>query len=176
MFSIPTFAGAQQPTSGLRVGDAVRFTRRDDGTDHGFSARYRCEGIISGFSSDTVLVAADRNCATAEFAMARLSEVKVKRGDRGSRIRHFTFGALLGTVVGGVIGRVRAGDGCHVAPCDDAGFAIGILTVTGAAVGGLIGGGVGLVIPAGRQWVPLPRILIRVAPIEPRSSHSNLSP
>jgi len=165
LFSIPPFISAQQPAPGVQAGDPVRFTVRDESIDLGPATKYRCEGTVSGFSSDTVLVAADRNCATAAFVLTNLSELEIKGSDRGSRLSHFTYGALFGIVVGGVIGRVSAGDGCKVSQCDDAGFAIGILTMGGATVGGAIGAGIGLAIPAGRPWVPVPRILFRVTPV-----------
>jgi hypothetical protein len=165
VFTIPTLISAQQPAPGVQAGDPVRFTIRDEGIGLGSAAKYRCEGTVSGFSSDTVLVAADRDCATAAFAPTNLSELEIKGGDRGSRLSHFSYGALLGIVVGGVIGRVSAGDGCKVSQCDDAGFAIGVITMVGATVGGAIGAGVGLAIPAGRPWVPLPRIVFRVTPV-----------
>ncbi len=66
--SIPTFITAQQLAPGVKAGDAVRFTIREEGSDRGASARYRCEGTVSGFSFDALLVAADQNCATTGFA------------------------------------------------------------------------------------------------------------
>ena len=142
-----------QTTAVGRFGDDVRFTATAN-TSSTANSQVNCEGEVSGYSLDTVLIRPIGYCR--RFAsLIDLTEVEVGR-DRGSRPRHVLKGLLLGIVAGGVAGFLIAGDGCQKGfQCDDGGLAVVEFTATGMTVGGLVGGIVGASLPAGLQWRPM---------------------
>ena len=75
----------------------------------------------------------------------------ISDGDAGSRLAHTALGLVGGAIVGGVIGRISAGDGCVVEGCDDGVLVVRIKTVIGAAVGAVAGAVIGAALPAGRR-------------------------
>ena len=109
----------------------------------------RCEGWVAAVAGDTIVLGEQRDCPRGNHDAV----LRVARGDRGSRIAHAGLGLIGGGLVGGIIGRVAAGDGCRIEGCDDGGLAIGILTVGGAAAGAVFGTLVGATLPAGPQWL-----------------------
>jgi len=109
-----------------------------------------CIAPVGGAVGDTLLLARTANCSSG----SHLARVRVSRGDYGGRFEHTALGLLIGAVTGGLIGRIAAGNGCaDSGPCDDAGFAIGAITVVGVGTGALIGVVAGAVMPAGPRWV-----------------------
>ena len=109
-----------------------------------------CIAPVGGVVRDTLLLARSANCSSG----SHLARVRVSRGDAGGRFEHAALGLLIGAVTGGVIGRIAAGNGCtNSGPCDDAGFAIGAITVVGVGTGALIGVVAGAIMPAGPRWV-----------------------
>ncbi|MGZ3374727.1 MAG: hypothetical protein ACXU9O_15225 [Gemmatimonadaceae bacterium] len=111
-----------------------------------------CEGTVFGTVADTILIKPEYGCLKENSARTEISEVHIEGKNRGSRLQHFVYAALIGAIAGGVIGRLVAGDGCTMPICDDGEFAIGVITTAGVAVGATAGGAVGLALPAGRQW------------------------
>lgn len=98
---------------------------------------------------DTIVVAARSSCAFGTYP----ATVWQARPALGGRLGQAFIGLGAGAVVGGVAGRLAAGDGCRISPCDDAGFAIGALIVTGVWVGALAGSFVGAAVPPIRRWI-----------------------
>ena len=139
-------AGAQAP----RVGELVeaRIVGPADTV-----AGQLCRAWIGAFAGDTLVLNRSASCARG----TRLARVRVYSDDHGSRLKHTGIGFLAGAVAGGVFGRIVAGNGCGSAGfCgDDAGYAIGIITMVGTAAGALVGTVLGVAMPAGRRWIQL---------------------
>ena len=134
-------------TSALRPGALVRFRAEYLGDV------VRCDGRIASFTDDTLEVGTARPCAQVLFPRSALREVEVAQADHGSRLVHTGAGLLIGTVAGGVVGRLVAGNGCSgTGGCDDGGLAIAVVTIGGMGLGALIGTVVGVSLPAGIQW------------------------
>ena len=110
-----------------------------------------CRAWLGAVAGDTLLLNRSESCRTG----SHVARLRVHTDDRGSRLQHAGVGLLAGAVVGGLIGRVSAGDGCTIAGCDEGGFAIGVITLVGTVTGALVGVVVGTALPAGRRWVDL---------------------
>jgi hypothetical protein len=145
-------AAAQDFAVGPRAGATVRFKIVDRTNESVLRTSRTCEGVIFGTVSDTILIEPERTCLKNNSARTEIGDLHIEGENRGSRLQHFVYAGLLGAIAGGVIGRLLAGDGCTIPGCDDAGFAIGVITTAGVAVGATAGGAVGLALPAGRQW------------------------
>ena len=142
-----TTALAQQPAASM-LGARVRFDLVSESADAIGLSRYNCEGTVTGATGDTVVIT-PQTCAIYGSVRYEVSALQIEAGERGSRARHFFYGMLIGAVAGGIIGRLRAGD-------DDAGYAIAVITAGGVSIGTIVGGAVGLILPAGNQWRALP--------------------
>lgn len=118
----------------------------------------RCEGTVARLAGDTLVLAPGGACPAGAY----LADVRVQRGHRGSRLGHAGLGLVGGIVVGGVVARVAAGDGCRVAGCDGD-YAVAVTTLGGVLLGGGLGTLIGAVLPAGPQWAPLGAQPLRVA-------------
>jgi hypothetical protein len=101
-----------------------------------------CSGRVTSASQDTLLVIAGGSCARGSY----LAELQVIRGDRGSRATHVGFGAFVGGLAGALAARAGAKDA-------NTGVVSRGKMWAGLAVGGLAGGAVGFVLPAGPLWV-----------------------
>ena len=109
----------------------------------------RCEGWVDAVAGDSIVLGRHRDCPRG----SHVAVLRAARGHRGSRLAHAGLGLLGGGLVGGIIGRVAAGDGCRISPCDDGELAVAILTVGGAAAGAAVGALIGALRPAGPQWL-----------------------
>jgi len=109
----------------------------------------RCEGWVAAVAKDTIVLGQPRECPRGSHAAV----LRVARGDCGSRLAHAGLGFLGGGLAGGIVGRVAAGDGCRISPCDDGEIAVVILTVGGAAAGAALGTLLGALLPAGPRWL-----------------------
>ena len=152
-----TTASAQQPAASM-LGARVKFDLVSEGADAKAQSSDNCEGTVAASTGDTLLIAPSKTCAINGSLRQEVSALHIEAGNRGSRGNHLLYGILIGAVTGGVIGRVVAGDGCRIPGCDDAGFAVGVITTEGIALGTIVGGVVGLILPAGTQWRALPHI------------------
>ena len=109
----------------------------------------RCEGWVDAVAGDTIVLGRQRDCPRG----SHVAVLRVARGDRGSRLAHAGLGLLGGGLVGGIVGRVAAGDGCRISGCDDGELAVVITTVGGAVAGAALGTLLGALRPAGPQWL-----------------------
>ena len=111
-----------------------------------------CRAWIGAVAGDTLVHNRSASCSKG----VHVARVRLHTDDRGSRLKHAGVGLLAGGVTGGILGRLSVGNGC-VDPggCDDAGFAIGVITMVGTMAGALVGVVVGVAMPAGRRWVQL---------------------
>ena len=111
-----------------------------------------CSAWLGAVAGDTLVLDRSASCARG----SHVARVRVYTDDRGSRLKHTGIGLLAGAVTGGIMGRLTAGNGCTgPGGCDDAGFAIGVITTAGTLAGALVGVVVGVAMPAGRRWVQL---------------------
>ena len=155
---VPGALRAQEPAATLRSDGALpgelpaadeRVRFRPSVT----AGRRWCDGRVALVAGDTLVVAGARGCPSGELRQASIADVRIARGDHGSRLTHAVLGVLGGAVVGGGIGRLAAGDGCRRSGCSDGGYAVGVLTGVGLYAGALVGGTIGLALPAGTRWV-----------------------
>jgi len=105
--------------------------------------------LVADVVGDTIVLGQPRSCPLGSY----VADLRVARGDRGSRLAHTGIGFVGGALAGGVIARISAGDGCQIEGCDDGDLVIGIMTVVGTAAGAVIGALVGAALPAGPQWL-----------------------
>jgi hypothetical protein len=114
-----------------------------------------CSAPVAAFDGDTLVLAAQWSCPRGSYA----ADLRVARGDNGSRLTHAVLGLIAGAVIGGVIARSSVGDGCVNGACDvqDAGYVSGAATAAGVALGALLGTVAGVALPAGRRWVDVGR-------------------
>ena len=132
-----------------RVGELVE--ARIVGQSDSVSAQL-CKAWIGAVVGDTLVLNRSSSCARG----SHVARVRIHTDDHGSRLKHAGVGLLAGAVTGGLFGRIVAGDGCtDPGGCDDAGFAIGVITMAGTMAGALVGVLVGVAMPAGRRWVQL---------------------
>jgi hypothetical protein len=111
-----------------------------------------CKAWIGAVVGDTLVLNRASSCARG----SHVARVRIHTDDHGSRLKHAGVGLLAGAVTGGLFGRIVAGDGCtDPGGCDDAGFAIGVITMAGTMAGALVGVLVGVAMPAGPRWVQL---------------------
>ncbi|MGI8547558.1 MAG: hypothetical protein ACR2M1_09515, partial [Gemmatimonadaceae bacterium] len=155
-------AGAQKSapsSSALAVGDNIRLRTAVYDT---VGSPVTCAGSVASISGDTaVLNGANEHrflrpslsCPSHVFAPGEITALTVVRGDRGSRLRHAGLGALGGALVGGVVGRIADYRHCNQKYCSsDDREAGGIITMLLIGAGAIVGGTVGLALPAGKQW------------------------
>jgi len=105
---------------------------------------------VKEVSFDTLVVASAGGCPRGSY----VADLRVVRGDHGSRLTHVVLGGLAGGVAGAIAARLNHGD-CGPTGCvgDDARYAAGIQSMVYTAAGALVGGFAGLVLPAGPRWV-----------------------
>ena len=116
------------------------------------SVRQPCRAWIGAVAGDTLVLNRSAGCVKGTY----VARVRAYTDDHGSRLKHTGVGLLAGAVTGGLVGRLMAGDGCtYPGGCDDAGFAIGVITMAGTVAGAAVGVVVGVAMPAGRRWVQL---------------------
>jgi len=142
------------PTQAVRPGERLRFRFAPLDTH---ARPRRCSARVVRLAGDTVVVGATAGqCPRGDVPATTITALEVARGSHGSRLAHTVVGMVVGATVGGLAGRLYAGNGCQssVPQCDDGGFAIGVITLLGVGVGAVGGGFVGLVLPAGPRWVP----------------------
>jgi hypothetical protein len=107
-----------------------------------------CTAPVTAVEGDTLVLTANWSCPRGTY----VTDWRVARGDHGSRLTHTVLGLVGGAVIGGLVGRISAGDGCSIDGCDDGALAVGVITVVGAATGALIGTVAGAALPAGQRW------------------------
>ena len=155
--TVATALGAQQSPAPL-LGAHVKFDLVSQGAEAGAESHYGCEGTVAGATADTIRITPSKTCAINGSVRHKVTALEIETGNRGYRIVHFLYGVVTGAVTGGLTGLLLAGDGCRVKGCDDGGYAVGMAATAGIALGGIVGGAIGLVLPAGRSWRPLPRL------------------
>jgi hypothetical protein len=102
-----------------------------------------CAGRVTSVSQDTLIVVAGGSCARGSY----LADLRVIRGDRGSRVDHVGVGALAGVLVGALVGRAGAKTDPNTGRISQGPM------WAGAALGAAAGGAVGYLLPAGPAWV-----------------------
>lgn len=110
-----------------------------------------CTGAVRAIERDTVIVTPSEGCPRE----AHLADLRVARGNRGSRLTHVGVGILVGGITGAVVARNAGRGRCAVSGCvgDDAGYVTGIRMMVYAATGIAIGAGIGAALPAGPHWI-----------------------
>jgi hypothetical protein len=175
----PAWAGAQdtsavqaiQAVRPVRAGDLVRLrTRQRDAHGHG----YRCEGRVSAIAADTLMVSSTSRwggCPRQLYAPGDVASLDVARGNRGSRLAHVGIGVLAGSLLAGTIAWAAIGDDCGQSNCGDDELVAVVVAFLGVVVGGTTGAVVGLALPAGPKWAPVPTDTpLRVAGLAVRPS------
>ena len=126
-----------------------------------------CAGSVAAVVGDTVVLGQPRSCPGG----SHVAELRIGRGDRGSRLAHTALGFVGGALAGGILMRIAVGDGCQsdvCAPADGA-YVASIATAVGAAAGAVIGALVGVALPAGPKWLDATNAgPLRVAGVELR--------
>lgn len=160
-FAICTAAvDAQQPASssipsvsGIHAGDRIRLTTTAFSTTDGSS--FRCEGSVAHVIGDTLVLhdvshprrfRPDDLCPTSNLAPGEINAMWVLSRNRGSRLKHTALGLLGGAGIGLLAGTVAAEN------CRNCGDDAGILAVLVAEGSVLLGGAIGLALPAGLRW------------------------
>jgi hypothetical protein len=162
---------AQDTTAAVRPGTLVRLRTRQADV-HGHAVR--CEARVSEVRGDTLTVTNVSRwggCPRQTYAPSDVASLEISRGHRGSRLAHAGLGLLGGAIVGATLGWALIGDGCETSGCDDGDFAVAIVTFLGVVTGGVTGTIVGVALPAGPKWAPLPADTpVRVAGLALRPS------
>ena len=152
---VSSISGAQASHNGVAIGDGVRFNVAGIPGSMTDKNSLRCEGRVQRLLLDTVFVGPEGYCATKGLSPSVVVEAQLEKR-RGSRTSHMLEGVLLGGIVGGIVGGLIAGDGCRKGGCDDGGLAVTEYMLAGLLSGSSIGAGIGLALPAGRHWRPIP--------------------
>lgn len=122
-------------------------------------ARAQCEGDVTAIAGDTIVVgnaSAPRMCPRWTYTRDVVSELRVARGHRGSRVKHALVGFAIGAAVGGAVGYLAVGtDDCR-GECDLDGLVTFAAMVGLGTVGGLTGTIIGALVPAGPKWLTVP--------------------
>lgn len=110
-----------------------------------------CTGAVRAVDRDTVIVTSSEGCPRDSY----LAELRVARGNRGSRLTHVGIGVVVGGITGAVVARNVGRDRCAASGCvgDDYGYVSGIRTTVYTAIGVAIGAGIGAALPAGPHWI-----------------------
>lgn len=110
-----------------------------------------CTGAVRAVEHDTVIVASSDGCPRD----SELGDLRVARGNRGSRLTHVGLGILVGGITGAVVARNTGRGRCADSGCvgDDYGYVSGIRTTVYSAIGIAIGAGIGAALPAGPRWI-----------------------
>jgi hypothetical protein len=147
-----TVADARAGVTPLQIGERIRFQAANE------VVSADCDVNVLGFAHDTVRVKPNERCLHGEFGPVEIKALFFAGEDRGARGAHFAIGFAGGAVAGAILGRIVVGNGCKPSylSCDDAGLAVAVYTILGAALGALTGGVVGLAWPAGPAWHPIP--------------------
>ena len=122
-------------------------------------ARAQCEGDVTAIAGDTIVVGnanAPRLCPRWTYTRDVVAELRVARGNRGSRVKHALVGFAIGATAGGVIGFAAASADHCTGECDLDGVLTVAATIALGTVGGLTGTIIGALVPAGRRWISVP--------------------
>ena len=156
LIATPVFA--QRNSSPIHIGDQVRFRIHSVGNSS--SGEALCEGQVSRLLLDTVVIRPHGSCGSNAIPPVLVRDLSLEQR-KGSRGQHLFNGVVAGLAVGGLAGRLIAGDGCKVRGCDG-GLAIIEFTLAGALSGTIVGATIGLLLRAGVHWRPLPQHPARV--------------
>lgn len=102
-----------------------------------------CSGRVMSAAQDTLVVATAGSCRQGSY----LAKLQVIRGDRGSRVTHVGLGAFVGGLTGMIAARAMTKKDANTGEISRGKMWAGL------GVGGLAGGAVGYVLPAGPMWV-----------------------
>jgi hypothetical protein len=122
-------------------------------------ARAQCEGDVTAIAGDTIVVGnanAARVCPRWTYSRDVVAELRVARGDRGSRVKHALVGFAIGAVAGGALGYAAVGTDDCTGECDLDGLLTAAATIGLGTVGGLTGTIIGALMPAGPKWLAVP--------------------
>lgn len=152
----PLAAGAQSASadSSPRVGQLARF--RAEGADaHG--RRIACDARIAAIAGDTLVLQPTSRwdaCPRQTYATSTVSSLQLARGTHGSRGVHALVGLGVGALALGTLG--YAASSCSDGGCSGDGDLRAAFTVFAGTVGGLLGAGIGALLPAGPKWSSAP--------------------
>lgn len=110
-----------------------------------------CAAFVADAQRDTLRLDRSDRCPRGAY----LADIRVARPGGGSRLTHTVLGTLFGAVVGGVIASAGSGSGCRTDLCNpaDGRYAAGAKATAGVVTGAVVGGLLGLALPAGARWV-----------------------
>jgi hypothetical protein len=134
-------AGRAVAPSTVAPGATIRFVA---GTDSRLIV-----GHLSKLSADSLIIDRCTNCDRLRYGTLDISRLEVLRGS--SRGRHFAHGLVFGALAGLIAAVLNNAQPCHTDVCD-----LRLLgLIYGPAIGGLIGGIIGVALPTGERWEPV---------------------
>jgi hypothetical protein len=127
--------------STIAPGATIRFVLRTD-------SQLRL-AHLGKLTADSLIVDQCTGCDRLRYGTGELSRLQVLSGS--SRLRHFAIGFAAGALAGVIAATVNNALPCHTDVCDLRllGF------IYGPAIGAVIGGIVGMVLPTGERWEPV---------------------
>lgn len=122
------------------------------------SAGAECDGYVGETSStDTLVIERATNtrlCPRWTYAANDVAELRVMRGHRGSRGVHALIGLGAGVVFGATAVYAGTAHSCdNGSSCEDIRAAAAVLS---GITFGVLGAGIGALLPAGPKWVTVP--------------------
>jgi hypothetical protein len=106
-------------------------------------------GHLSNLTSDSLIIARCTNCDRLRYGIEETSRLEVLRGS--SRGRHVAVGLLFGAFAGLIAAVFENAQACHSDVCGLRVLDFFALPPIGALIGGIIG----MALPAGQQWEPV---------------------
>jgi len=104
---------------------------------------------LSKRTADSLIVDQCENCERLRYGTREISRLEVLRGS--SKRRHFAHGLVFGALAGLIGAVLDNAQPCHTDVCD-----LRVLAFfAGPPFGALIGGIIGLALPAGQRWEPV---------------------
>jgi hypothetical protein len=109
-------------------------------------------GHLTNLTADSLIVERCAKCVRLRYGTHEISGLEVRRGS--SRARHFGHGIVFGALAGLSIAVVDNARPCHALDTDVCGFRV-LEFFVGPPFGALIGGIVGVALPADQKWEPV---------------------
>jgi hypothetical protein len=109
-------------------------------------------GHLTNLTADSLIVERCANCVRLRYGTREISGLEVRRGS--SRARHFGHGLVFGALAGLSIAVFDNAKPCHALDTDVCGFRV-LEFFVGPPFGALIGGVVGVALPARERWEPV---------------------
>jgi hypothetical protein len=105
-------------------------------------------GHFGKLTADSLIIEQCAHCARLRYGTGEISRLEVHRGS--SRGRNFGHGLVFGALAGLIAAVLVDAQPCHSDGCGGVGAFL-----IGPPFGALIGGIIGVTLPAGERWVPV---------------------